>query len=185
MIERASTDYDCVSNRSLSTSQFLEIDSGFDDDDSIETDSNGDISSPSPEKDAWLAVAFAKHRMMVCLMKDFYTIFDSQWKPDVRSRTDSHVASTATLSKVSSPQTPRSAGRSKRKYQDRDSHPPDDNDEKKRKSEFPKKEDGGQERLFACFFYKHNTQKYCSNSDTGTKYRSCAGPGFSKISQLK
>ena len=69
--------------------------------------------------------------------------------------------------------------------QDRESPPPDAKDEKKRKSRSSGSGDSGPERLFACSFYKFNAQKYCSNSDTGTKYRSCAGPGFSKISQLK
>ena len=78
-----------------------------------------------------------------------------------------------------------STGKGKRRLQDRDSQPPDGNDEKKRKTKSSNTGDDGQERLFACCFHKHNAQKYCSNGDTGSKYRSCAGPGFSKISKLK
>ena len=141
-----------------------------------------DTASPSPENDAWLIVAHAKHRMMISLMRDVYTIFDPHWKADVRNNAGTRAASTG---QNSSSRTPPSTAKSKRRLQDRDSPPPDGNDEKKRKTKSSNSGDDGQERLLACCFHKHNARKYCSNSDTGLKYRTCAGPGFSKISKLK
>ena len=162
-----------------------EHDSGMSSGVSTENELSEDTSSPSPENDAWLTVAYAKHRMVVSLMKDVYTTLNPQWKADIRSQTGPRSASTGAYSQPSSSQTPSSTGRGKRRTQDRDSPPPDAHDEKKRKTKPTRSGDGDQGRLFACFFYKYNSRKYCSNSETGTKYRSCAGPGFSKIAQLK
>lgn len=172
-------------DRKLIYSPIRENGSGASSEASTESDLSEDASSPSPENDAWLTVSYTKHLMMVSLMSDVYTIFNSQWKADFRSRIGSQAASTSGYSQSSNSRTPSSTGRGKRRLPDRDSPPPDANDEKKRKSRSTKTGDSGQERMFACFFYKYNAQKYCSNSDTGTKYRSCAGPGFSRISQLK
>ena len=152
---------------------------------STESGSSEDHPSLSPGNDTWMTMAYAKHQMMISLMKDVYAIFNSQWKADLRSRTGSQAASTGASSQSSSSRMPSSTAGGKRRMQDRGSPPPDANNEKKRRKRSTKTGDGGQERLFACFFHKYNAQKYCSNSETGTKYRSCAGPGFSKISQLK
>ena len=122
---------------------------------------------------------------MISLMKDVYTIFNPHWKAEVRSHAGNRAASTGAHAQNSNSKTPPSTGKSKRQLQDRDSPPPDGNDEKKRKTKSSNLEGDGQERLFACCFHKHNAQKYCSNGDTGSKYRSCAGPGFPKISTLK
>ena len=146
-----------------------------------------DTASLSPESKAWLTVASAKHRMMVSLMVDVYdyAIFNPHWELDVRSHTGARAAGTPTHAQNSNSRTPPSKGVSKRRLQDPDSPPPGGNDEKKRKIESSQSEDDGQKRLFACCFHKYDAQKYCSNRDTGSKYRSCAGPGFSKISKLK
>lgn len=185
MTKQTASDYCCPSNQCSTDSPIPEPDSGASSRDSTESDSSEDITSLSPENDAWLTVASAKHRMMVSVMRDVYTIFNSQWRADLRSHTGSQAASTGTHSQQSSSRTPSSTGTGKRRMQDRDSDPPDADGEKKRKIKSLTSGDGSQERLYACFFYKYNAQKYSSNSDTGTKYRSCAGPGFSKISQLK
>ena len=122
--------------------------------------------------------------MMVSLMRDVYAIFNPHWKAEVRSHAGNRAGSTGAHAQNSNSRIPPSAGKSKRRLQDRDSPPPNGNDEKKRKTKSPSSGDDGQ-RLFACCFHKFNAQKYCSNDDTGSKYRSCAGPGFSKISKLK
>lgn len=140
--------------------------------------------SPSPENDAWLTVAYAKHRMMVCLMRDVYTKFNSQWRLDVSNRTGSQTGSSGTYSQGSSSGTLSSTRSGKRQSRDQGSHSSDAN-HKKQKTTSPVSDDGNQGRLFACCFHKYNPQKYCSSSETGTKFRSCEGPGFSKISQLK
>ena len=161
-----------------------EYESGATSDSRTESDTSDDTASPTLENKTWLTVAYVKHRMMISLMRDFYAIFNHQWQVDVRCHAGSRAASTDARAQNSSSQTPPSVGKSKRRLQDRDSPPPDGNDEKKRKTKSSSSGDDGQ-RLFACCFHKYNAQKYCSNDDTGSKYRSCAGPGFSKISKLK
>lgn len=42
-----------------------------------------------------------------------------------------------------------------------------------------------QGRPFACPFRKYDPYKYTLNSNTGTTYRSCLGPGFRPISHVK
>jgi hypothetical protein len=43
----------------------------------------------------------------------------------------------------------------------------------------------GSSRRLACPFHKHDPVKYTCNSITGSKYRTCAGPGFETISRTK
>lgn len=150
-----------------------------------ESDLSEDAPISSPENDAWLTLAYAKHRMIVSLMRDVHAIFNSQWRIEFRSRTGSQPASTEADPRHSSSSTPSSVERGKRRKRDRESHSPDPNDTKKKRTNSPTSGHGSRQRLLACCFYKNNPQKYCSNGDTGTKYRSCAGPGFSRISQLK
>ena len=163
----------------------LQEDEGCITGDSMESDSNEDLSSPSPENQAWLLMAYSNHRMMVSLLKDVYSLFNTQWNVDLRSRAGSQTTSTGTSSQHSSSPTSSSTKRDNRQMQDEDSDSPDANDEKKRRTNAGTIRNSGQGRLLACCFHKYDAQKYCSNTDTGTKYRSCAGPGFSKISQLK
>lgn len=185
MTEHLASSYNCPFDQIPINGTEQEHDSGSNSRASTENDLSEDTSSPSPENDAWLTVAYAKHRMMVSLMKDVYTILNSQWKADFRSRAGLQSASTGAYSQPSSSQTPSSTARGKRRTRDRDSPPPDANDEKKRKTKSTRSGEGDQGRLFACFFHKFDSQKYCSNGETGTKYRSCAGPGFSNVSRLK
>ena len=155
---------------------------------STSTDSDmSDDTALSPESKAWLTVASAKHRMMVSLMEDVYdyAIFSPHWEVDVRGHTGARAAGTRTHAQNSNSRTPPTTGRGKRQLQDQDSPSPGGNDRKKRKNKSSQSDDDGQERLFACCFHKYDAPKYCSNRDTGSKYRSCAGPGFSKISKLK
>ena len=173
------------SDRSCTNSPIREIYSGSSNGASSESDSSEDTSIASTENDPWLTVAYAKHRVMVSLMMDVYAIFNSQWRIGFRSQTGSQSASPDAYSQDSSSSKPSSTSIGKRKADEEDSHSPDGNEEKKRTIVSLKSGDDSQKRFFACCFYKYNAQKYCSNNHTGTKYRSCAGPGFSKISQLK
>ncbi|KAM0798476.1 hypothetical protein BDR22DRAFT_374189 [Usnea florida] len=154
---------------------------------STDSDMSDDTASLSPESEAWFTVASAKHMMMVSLMVDVYdyAIFNPHWEIDVRSHTGARAPGTRTHAQNSSSRTPASTGRGKRQSQDQDSPSPYGNDVKKRKIKSSQSEDDGQGRLFACCFHKYDAQKYCCNGDTGSKYRSCGGPGFSKISKLK
>ena len=123
--------------------------------------------------------------MMISLMGDVYAIFNSHMRAKIRSHAGSRTASTGAHAQNSTSRTTPSTAKNKRRLQDRDSPPPDGNDEKRRKYISTNSGDDAQVRLFACCFHKHNAQKYSANSDTGSKYRSCAGPGFSRISKLK
>lgn len=152
---------------------------------SMESSSSEHTPSPSPENDAWLIMAYAKHRTLVFLMSEVYGIFNSQWSAELRSRTASQAPSSGASSQGSSSRTPTPPKKGKRQMEDRGSQSPDINNTKKRKTGSGRFDEGSQGRLFACCFHKYNPQKYCSNSETGTKFRSCEGPGFSKISQLK
>lgn len=185
MNQKTGSSYSCPSDRSPTISPIRDHDGGTSSEANTESVLSENSSSPSPENDAWLTVAYAKHRMMVSLMRDVYIIFNSPWEADFRSQTGSQAASTGASSQSSSSQMASSTGKGKRKMRNGDFQPPEANEEKKRKIEASKNRDGGPKRLFACFFNKFNAQKYCSNGDTGSRYRSCAGPGFSKISQLK
>ena len=98
-----------------------------------ESDSSDNPPSPSPENDTWLTLAYAKHQMMVSLMRDVYAIFNPQWKADVRSRTGSQAASTGASSQESSSRTPSSTAGGKRRMQNRGSPPPNANEKKKKK----------------------------------------------------
>ena len=173
------------SDSSEDISTHSQEDEGISTGDSIESDSNEDLSGPSLEDEAWLLVAYSKHRMTVSLLKDVYGMFNPQWTTEIRSRAGSRTTSTGASSQHSSSPTSSSTNKGKRKVQDEDSETPDANDKKRRGTNAGTVRDSDQGRLYACCFHKFDAQKYCINTDTGPKYRSCAGPGFSKISQLK
>ena len=98
-----------------------------------ESDSSDNPPSPSPENDTWLTLAYAKHQMMVSLMRDVYAIFNPQWEAYLRSRTGSQAASTGASSQNSSSRTPSSTAGGKRRMQNRGSSPPTPTTRKRRK----------------------------------------------------
>lgn len=178
--------YKLPSDRISTNSSIRECSSGSSNRASTGSDLSECTLSPSHENDAWLTLAYAKHRVMVCLMKDVYTRFNSEWRLGFRNRTGSQTASSSTYSRGSSSRKLSSTRSGKRQSRDRGSDSVDANRNKKMKTAFLESEDlANQGRLFACCFHKYNPQKYCYNSETGRKFRSCEGPGFSKISQLK
>ena len=76
----------------------------------------------------------------------------------------------------------------KRRIQDTESQFPDDgheDDPNKR----PKQKELGEHlqtlKKFACPFYKHDSQKYRENPLTGSKFRTCAGPGWQSVHRVK
>ena len=159
--------------------------SGSESEMNTDSESNECTLDSSPESDAWLTVAHAKHRLMISLMREVYSISIFQWKSEFRSRPECQAGTTGAYSQYSSSRTPSSTAKGKGKMDEEDSHSPDANDKKKSRSKSANSEDAGKRKLFACCFYKYDTLRYCVNNETGTKYRSCAGPGFGKISQLK
>lgn len=143
-------------------------------------------SSTSPKTGFDFTMALAKHELIVTLMKEFYAIFDTEWKADIRSCASSGSGPSRPQSK-SSALAPLAGKNSKRRTQDRDSPPLDDGNGsgKRGKKGGPDTGHHTQGRLFACPFHKHDPSKYCLNDDTGAAYRSCPGPGFASISHLK
>jgi hypothetical protein len=58
-----------------------------------------------------------------------------------------------------------------------------DGEDPKERSKAPPQQDDRSK--LACPFHKHNSTKYTCNRVTGSKYRACAGPGWTSISRLK
>lgn len=155
--------------------------------DSTKSEDSDDHSSLSMSNYDQLTIAYAKHQMMVALMEEFYTNFDPQWQNNVRS----HVAPSSRSSRSyadssKSQNSSRQDSNGKRAMRDREPSPDDNaNNGKKRRGNPTDARGDEPDPQFACPFRKYDPRKYCSNLDTGTKYRSCIGPGFSTISKLK
>lgn len=110
-------------------------------------------------------------------------MFGLQWSSGERMHAGSQSEKASTGGR---PKSGSSQKKNKRQIHERESSPPDDENsgrgEKRRRAEPQAKEAG---LLFACPFNKHDPEKYCPNTDTGTKFRSCIGPGFPSIARLK
>ena len=155
--------------------------------DSTKSEDSDDHSSLSISNYDQLTIAYAKHQMMVALMEEFYTNFDPQWQTNVRSHVAPSSRSSRSCANSSKPQnSSRQDSNGKRAMRDREPSPDDNANNGKKRRENPTDARGDEpDPQFACPFRKHDPRKYCSNLDTGTKYRSCIGPGFSTISKLK
>ncbi len=153
---------------------------------SEDSDEHCDVSTPNFDQ---LTIAHAKHQMMVTLMEEFYASFGSQWQANVRN----HVTPNSRSSHCqdsSKPQDGSTQDRNgKRPIHDREPSPGDNNNNsnngKKRRGDPPDAKGIRPDLQFACPFHKFDPRKFCPNLDTGTRYRSCSGPGFSSISKLK
>ena len=141
--------------------------------------------SLSPSTNSDLALAYARHRLIVSLMREVYAMFNSKWGPEIHTCTNSQAGYSSGQTNQSESQAESIRKNGKRRLEDRDSPPGDDNNIKrdKRDSNNPKAQDQG--LPYACPFHKYAPQKYCMNNDTGAMYRSCAGPGFSFVSHVK
>lgn len=154
---------------------------------SEDSDQNCSLSSP---KYGQLTLAYAKHQIMVSMMQEVYAMVNSQWSAKVKTCVAPNAGrSRSQLESAKSENSSKESCNRKRRNHDREPSPDDrnseDNNEKKRRGN-PKDTRGcDTDRRFACPFYKYNRGKYCPNLDTGTKYRTCTGPGFSSVSKLK
>lgn len=153
---------------------------------SEDTDENYSVSTSDYDH---LAVAYAKHQMMVTLMEEFYATFDPQWHANIRNYVTSSSRTSRSHGESSISQNSLTQDCSgKRTIRDREPSPDENNNGnngKKRRSN-PTDAEGNKSNLqFACPFYKYDPRKYCPNLDTGIKYRSCLSPGFASISKLK
>ncbi|KAL8950566.1 MAG: hypothetical protein Q9222_003400 [Ikaeria aurantiellina] len=138
--------------------------------------------SQSLEPDIQLMLLHSKHKLLVRLMHEVYSIFDQRWNARLQSRT----GGTPNTSPVSSQASPgrRPNRRRKRSRDDRDSTPPEGHSKRLRVDDDPSSK-AQEDRLFACPFHKYDRHKYSCNSVNGSKYRSCVGPGFLTIARLK
>lgn len=139
-----------------------------------------DDSCGSP--DALTIMARAKHQLIANLMREVYTMFDPQWTANVRSHTKDQSGRSSSGSQI---ECFPSARAGKRRMQEREDSLPGDGNarEEKRQRVNPQAQEPG--LMFACPFNKFDPEKYCPNSTSGAKFRSCIGPGFPSISRLK
>lgn len=143
------------------------------------------------EDDEELVIILAKHRLLVKYMQEFYSMFSPSCGAFVEyghGDTTSTTSKTLARSEVSNQgQNTKTKGQ-KRKAGDRESTPPDEEEEdtrKKRGRSDPTPDGDKNNRLFACPFYKFDPSKYACTNTTGSKYRTCVGPGFHTIARLK
>ena len=141
--------------------------------------------SPSPEDDSLLIIAYAKHQLVVKLMREVYTIFDQSWTANVQSRTGSESSNSNVSSLEEHSGNDLTRGNERRRKRDRDFAPPNDPHGKKKKENPTPSSLEDETRLFACPFHKFDQCKYSCNATTGLKYRACMGPGFKKIARVK
>ena len=150
---------------------------------STESDESGSVSSADDEK---LTIVYTKHQIISSLMRDVYAIFSSQWQANTRTRTTPEAESSRVLEDSRESTNCSQKNRlGKRANYDRDRSQGDGNDGKKQKSSSSDITNCELDPKLACPFHKHDPTKYCPNIDSGVKYRTCLGPGFSSISRLK
>lgn len=134
------------------------------------------------EQHAHSAVLHSKHELLARLMQEVYAIFDQRW----RGMFNSHAGDTSTSVPLhSSTSQSRRGGKSQKRHRDdRDTTPPEDRSKRRRQNDKPSPTPADN-RMLACPFRKHDSNRYCCNSRNGLKYRACVGPGFESISRLK
>ena len=149
---------------------------------SIDSDESGSVSSAGDEK---LTIAYTKHQIISSLMQDVYAMFSSRWQANVRTRTTPEAESSRVLLDHCESNCSKKSRLGKRANYDRDRSQGDGNGGKKQKNTPSDITNCELDAQLACPFHKYNPIKYCPNLDTGVKYRTCLGPGFSSISRLK
>ena len=132
------------------------------------------------------AVLRSRHQIMVKFMQEVYAIFDRRWAPDTQphatSASDSGFQYSQNTESTGAAGSPRGV---KRRRDDRDTSPSDSRRRKRRDNcDIPLTVDD-ETRLFACPLHKYDSEKYSCNNITGSKFRTCTGPGFTTIARLK
>ena len=147
------------------------------------SDESGSVSSTDDEK---LTIAYTKHQIISSLMRDVYALFSSQWQANMRTRTTPEAESSRVRQdSCESTNCSKKSRLGKRANYDRDRSQGDGNDGKKQKNISSDIKSCELDLKLACPFYKHDPTTYRPSIDTGVKYRTCLGPGFSSISRLK
>ena len=137
---------------------------------------------------ARLALAYAKHQMMIRIMRHVYAVLAIEAQTTAQNSPSPKSDSSGGQARHSEP--PESGIQPtrrgvKRQERPKNSSPPKDMDGKRRKDNFAGPTLEEQSRLFACRFYEFDPPRYCPINDTGATCRSCTGSGFPSMSRLK
>lgn len=149
-----------------------------------ETESDN-VENLSIEDDSRLTILHSKHLLIVCLMREFYAIFDQRWSVVLRGYANTAANRNAQYDIDASFPSSDSQGTRKRKINGRDTTPPEDYDDERRSRKKSSLATVNLDGLFACPLYQNNPIRYCASIIDGSKFRACAGPGFATISRLK
>lgn len=148
--------------------------------------------SESADDDEYLMILLAKHRLLANLMREVYRILGyNPTETPGQSPSDAgevNAGLSAYQGDIERGNCQNKGRKGKKRVLDRDSQPPDEDENdgrKKRPRGEPDPEVNGDGRLYACPFSKYDSRKYNSNRSTGTRFRTCAGPGWETISKLK
>ena len=160
---------------------------------SVNSSSFSTLSRPSADASRLINVesrvkvmtALARHLAMVRLMNFVYAAIPFNVESGVSRHAghDGEAANSGVLNTHSQQDT--SQIKSKKRTRSRNSSPPDSNDGRRKRRIPLSKLNIDQNRHLACPFNKYDPVKYCGNISTGSKYRTCASPGFSDIRRLK
>ena len=154
---------------------------------SSQSEDSGNSLPSSPQCYDEVIMARAKHDVLVPIMREVYAVVhpsgDSQGEQSGKSGNTNANASAAKAGscKEGHPTRKRS------KQTDVPSADEDENEDRRRERKLSlwKHSQGDTPRLFACPFHKYDPFKYRPTTETGSKYRTCVGPGFKSISRLK
>ena len=129
-----------------------------------------------------------KHDIVKSLMLDVYIALGPQGDAKYNECAEPSKQSSAgsfSNSSSSASSTHRLGSSGKRAARDENSPPRDDKGGKRARHPSSGANSGVKRPPFACPFYKYDPIKYRSTSVTGTRYRTCMGPGYETISRLK
>jgi hypothetical protein len=169
--------------------EFNSADEEYDSEGDAETLQSGSHLGESPEEIIRSIVSILEEEMIACVMKDIYGMLDPNGNIGIRNHAGSREYSNST-SPAFTPGKSSDRRRQKRRLDGEGSSGSGDDQEDDR-GKRPRQKDKSSSRSqiegcrFACPFYKHDAEKYQANTVTGSKYRVCAGPGWTSIHRVK
>lgn len=144
-----------------------------------------DMENLSIEGDSRLTMLHSKHELITSLMREVHALFDQRWSKALRSHANTASHNSTPCGIDGCFPSGNSQGTQKRRRDERDTTPPEDHNDRKRSKKNSSLATENLARLFACPLHQNNPIKYCANTIDGSKFRACAGPGFTTISRLK
>ena len=144
---------------------------------------------PSPPSYENTVSVRAKHNLIAALMEEVYAMFDLRWTANVGQHAFEKARSSASSSYTEAPSRNGSADHSNRptRRRKRNQSSGDDDHRKRRRNEKRQNEGSSEPKAqpFACPFNRYNPEKYQPTTASGSRYRSCLGPGFVSKSHVK